>query len=191
MSKQDEYMYKAQENTAQHTEQSIESNQSHAKSSHINDTEQPITLPPALLELWNGQQLEDKQHLAMLLLTVGENGFPYQAMVSVGEVLAMDEQHVRIALWTGTNTTGNLQRDGKALLSFVYQEAGWTVRLQMKELPVLENSRYPRARFEGTVEHIKQDIAQYADLLTGVTFRLHEPEQGLERWKTTLDELRR
>ncbi|WP_411344110.1 pyridoxamine 5'-phosphate oxidase family protein [Paenibacillus sp. WLX1005] len=176
-------------NATEHVLQSTE-HQRETANSNVKDSQQ-IALPPALLQLLNGQRLEDHQHLAMLLLTVGENGFPYQAMVSVGEVLAVDEQHVRIALWTGTNTTGNLQRDGKALLSFVYADAGWTLRLRMKELPELADSMYPRARFEGTIEHIKQDIAQYADLLTGITFRLHEPEQGLERWKVTLDELKR
>ncbi len=148
------------------------------------------TLPPVLRTLWNGQDLEQKQHLAMPLLTVTEDGYPHQAMVSAGEVFAWDEETLRIALWQGTNTAANLIRDGRALLTVVAEGVSYALRLHAKALPELPNAAYPRARFEARIEHVREDVAKYADLLTGVTYRLHEPKQALERWQVTLDELR-
>ncbi|MFD1887331.1 pyridoxamine 5'-phosphate oxidase family protein [Paenibacillus wenxiniae] len=153
--------------------------------------QQAVRLPAILQKLWNGQQLEHKQQLAMPLLTVSEDGYPHQAMVSAGEVLAMDAQTLRIALWTGTNTTANLLRDGRALLTVVIDGVSYALRLQAMALPELQHTAYPRARFEAKIQHIREDVAKYAELLTGVTYRLHEPEAVLERWRMTLDELRR
>lgn len=45
-----------------------------------------------LFELLNGEHLERKQHEAMFLMTVTEDGWPHNAMVSVGEVVAIDKK---------------------------------------------------------------------------------------------------
>lgn len=158
---------------------------------HTDSQQPPASLPTTLQSLWNGQELEHKQHLAMPLLTISEDGYPHQAMVSAGEVLVVDEQTLRIALWTGTNTTANLLRDGKALLTVVVDGVSYALRLQAEALPELPDAAYPRARFQARIQHIREDVAKYAELLTGVTYRLHEPEQVLERWRLTLEELRR
>ncbi len=163
----------------------------HAVNQDAQAQQHAIQLPDTLQQLWNGQHLEHKQQLAMPLLTVSEDGYPHQAMVSAGEVLAMDGQTLRIALWTGTNTTANLMRDGKALLTVVNDGVSYALRLRARALPELEDAAYSRARFEAKIEHIREDVAKYAELLTGVTYRLHEPEVVLERWQLTLDELRR
>ena len=41
-------------------------------------------LNTAFVEWLSGDQLEEKQHDAMQLLTVSEDGWPHQAMISVG-----------------------------------------------------------------------------------------------------------
>lgn len=70
-----------------------------------------------LFTLLDGKGLEDKQHEAMMLLTVTEDQWPHIAMISVGEVVALDEGNLRLALWPGTTTTGNMIRTGKATLA--------------------------------------------------------------------------
>jgi len=149
------------------------------------------TLTPSLMQLLNGQELHSKQHLAMPLLTIGEDGYPHQAMVSAGEVLMLDEQHVRLALWQGTTTTGNLLRSGKGMLTFVWEGVSYALRLSCTPLPELTDAVYPRARFEAVVEHVREDTAKYAELTSGITIRLLQPDDVISRWEETLAELRR
>ncbi|MGV7118602.1 pyridoxamine 5'-phosphate oxidase family protein [Paenibacillus kyungheensis] len=148
-----------------------------------------VTLSPVLSELFNGQQLQSKQQLAMPLLTVNEDGYPHQAMVSVGEVLATDSKHLRLALWEGTTTTGNIIRTGQALLTLVWQGVSYALRLSLTPLPALPEATYARARFVASIEHIREDTAKYATLTSGITIELHQAEDVLERWQQTLQEL--
>lgn len=47
-------------------------------------------LPDELYELLDGRELITKQHEAMILMTVTEEGWPHTAMISVGEIVALD-----------------------------------------------------------------------------------------------------
>ncbi|CAJ1317687.1 pyridoxamine 5'-phosphate oxidase family protein [Paenibacillus nuruki] len=150
-----------------------------------------VSLSPVLLELFDGQQLHEKKQLAMPLLTVNEDGYPHQAMVSVGEVIAIDSEHLRLALWEGTTTTTNILRTGQALLTFVWQGVSYALRISLTPLPALPDALYARARFVATIEHIREDTAKYATLTSGITIELHQADEVLERWQQTLQELLR
>lgn len=150
-----------------------------------------VQLPPVLIALFDGEQLDAKMHLAMPLLTVSEDGYPHQAMVSVGEVIAVDPEHLRLALWEGTSTTGNLLRTGQALLTFVWQGISYALRLSLTSLPPLADAVHPRARFVAKVEHIREDTAKYATLTSGITIELHDADEVQRRWQETLQELLR
>ncbi|KOR76782.1 hypothetical protein [Paenibacillus solani] len=144
------------------------------------------------LSQWlDGFNLELKQNDAMLLLSVTEDGWPSTAMLSVGEVLALDRNRLRIALWQGTGTTSNLLRTGQATLVAIHEEAAHYVRLRVQPLPDLPDAEHPRQRFEAEVVSVREDTAKYADILSAVRFQLHKPDQVLERWKETLGELRK
>lgn len=71
-----------------------------------------IELSLDVYELLNGQDLMDKQHEAMMLLTVSEDGWPHTAMISVGEIVAINLMELRIGLWPNTSTTDNIIRSG-------------------------------------------------------------------------------
>ncbi|WP_339221361.1 pyridoxamine 5'-phosphate oxidase family protein [Paenibacillus sp. FSL W7-1279] len=144
------------------------------------------------LHQWlDGSNLESKQHEAMMLLSVTEEGWPHTAMLSVGEVLALDRSRLRIALWQGTATTGNLLRSGQATLVAIHDGAAHYVRLRLQALPDLPDARHPLQRFEATVVAVREDIAKYADITSAVKFQLHDPGEVLQRWKETLEELRK
>jgi hypothetical protein len=63
------------------------------------------------------------------------------------------------------------------------------VRLSLEHLPVLPGAKHVRERFAAQVFAAREDSAQYADIVTGVTVRLKEPEAVLHRWKETVAEL--
>nr|WP_026293834.1 pyridoxamine 5'-phosphate oxidase family protein [Saccharibacillus kuerlensis] len=144
-----------------------------------------------LYALLDGTQLNEKMHIAMTLHSVDEEGYPHQAMVSAGEVWAESRSRLRIALWIGTSTTGNLLRTGRALLAVVHNGVSYTVRLQAQALPELEHAQHPRARFTADVLETRSDIAKYATLTCGITIELHDPQAVVVRWKETLEELKK
>lgn len=144
------------------------------------------------LHQWlDGNNLESKQHEAMMLLSVTEEGWPHTAMLSVGEVLALDRNRLRLALWQGTATTGNLLRSGQGMLVAIHDGAAHYVQLRLHALPDLPDARHPLQRFEARVVSVREDIAKYADITSAVKFQLHDPGEVLQRWKETLEELRK
>ncbi|NMO96384.1 pyridoxamine 5'-phosphate oxidase family protein [Paenibacillus lemnae] len=151
---------------------------------------QNIKMPAELYQFLNGKNLPEKQKDAILLLSVGEDGWPHSAMISAGEAVAVDEGTLRLALWPGTTTTGNLIRTGKATLICIQNTSVYIVKLSLRVLEQLENARHPRERFEGIIESVREDAAKYAQITSGVTFQLHEPDGVLARWEETLSELR-
>jgi hypothetical protein len=48
----------------------------------------------------------------------------------------------------------------------------------------------PLTFFEAQVESIRQHVATYADVLSGVTFSLHEPHAVFARWDKQIAALR-
>ena len=152
--------------------------------------DQQSVLEDALYALLDGTRLGEKTQIAMTLHTVDAKGYPHQAMVSAGEVVAESRERLRIALWIGTKTTTNLLRDGKALLGVVHGGVSYTVRLQAEALPELENAKHPRARFAAHVLETRADTAKYATLTSGISIELNDPQAVVVRWEETLEELK-
>ncbi|WP_339269904.1 pyridoxamine 5'-phosphate oxidase family protein [Paenibacillus sp. FSL K6-1330] len=144
-----------------------------------------------LCQWLDGSDLESKQYEAMLLLSVTEDGWPHTAMLSVGEVLALDRSRLRLALWQGTTTTGNLLRSGQGTLVAIHDGAAYYVRLRLQALPDLPDAKHQLQRFDAEVVAVREDTANYADIISAVKFQLHNPEEVLQRWKETLEELRK
>ncbi|MGA9173588.1 MAG: pyridoxamine 5'-phosphate oxidase family protein [Thermoactinomyces sp.] len=144
-----------------------------------------------LYQLLNGQSLETKQHEAMMLLTVTEDLWPHIAMISVGEILAIDQTNLRLALWPGTTTTSNILRTGRATLVVFFAGKAHYVRLSLQRLAELPDARHKRERFSATVVSAREDVAKYADITSGVKIDLKDPDAVIKRWNETLEELSR
>lgn len=139
--------------------------------------------------LLNGQNLENKQNIVMTLHSITSSGYPHTCMVSVGEIIAINPQTLRIALWPETQTSLSLHEIGKANLVIVNNHKVTYLELDTKLLPKPEQETYVRTRFEAIVKSVKEDKAKYADIVSGITIALHKPEDILNRWKVTLNEL--
>lgn len=153
---------------------------------HDNDS---AVLSPHLYSLLNGTDLPDKQHVAFMLLTVTEQNWPHTAMISAGEIVALNPSTLRLGLWENTVTTRNMTRTGQAMLVVISGQAACYIRLSLMRLPDLAKAKHPRTRFEAKVAECREDIAQYADIISGVQIRLKEPETVLQRWEETIEEL--
>jgi hypothetical protein len=143
-----------------------------------------------LYDFLNGNNLDEKQHEAMMLLTVSEDLWPHTAMISVGEIV-LTQSELRIALWPNTHTTNNILRTNKASLVVIYAGKVHYIQLSLKKLPDIEQPKYDRIRFVGTIASAREDSAKYADIISGVTFNLKNPSDVLSRWQDMVEELKK
>lgn len=148
-----------------------------------------IEISTEVYELLNGQDLMHKQNEAMMLLTVGEDGWPHTAMISVGEIIAMNRTELRIGLWPNTSTTANIIRTGKATLVLIYKGKAHYIRFALERLEELPTAHYPRERFSATVVSSREDVAKYAEITSGIQIDLKNDKEVIERWYMTLEEI--
>jgi hypothetical protein len=146
-------------------------------------------LPEEVVGLLDGSDLAARVGLTFELLTAGGDGWPGVALLSAGEVLALDASTVRLALWPGTRTTANLGPDGRAVLAFVHAGGAFSVRLETCRGPDL---RAPArlAVVDGRVAGVRRDAVDYARLRSGITFDLPDEAAVVARWAATVAALR-
>ncbi len=148
-------------------------------------------LPGSLRELLDGSKLAQREGLTFLLLTNDEEGWPQVAMLSVGELVAVDARTIRAGLWLHSGTSKNLTRSGKATLVLIADGNGYYVRLGARRGADLDLGAEGRlAYFVLEVQDVQEDSADYARLTSGVTFKLRDPQQVVPRWQHTVDALR-
>lgn len=146
-------------------------------------------LPVDVVEDLDGTRLEARSGEAIRLATVDVDGWPHAAQLSVGELLALNSAELLAALWPGSHTVKNLRRDGRLTLALVHQGA----LLEIRARAILEGEHETGRNltvFRIKIETIKEHRAAYADVISGVTFQLHEPDKVLARWQEQIRMLR-
>lgn len=147
-------------------------------------------LPPALLPLIDGRNIDTHEGLTFLLITTAEDGWPHVAMLSVGELVAPDDAEIRLALWPGTQSTKNLGERGQGLLMLVWAGAAYYVRLRSTRLADASVKGKPRARFNAQVVEVLQDVVDYAVITSGIDFQLRDRTEVLPAWRESVDVMR-
>ena len=147
-------------------------------------------LPAEIVAGLDGSDLAASVGLTFELVTVGADGWPGVALLSAGEVLALDGSTVRLALWPASRTTENLTRSHRGVLAFVHAGGAYSVRLETCRAADLAPPA-GLAVFEGRVAAVRRDEVAYAQLRCGITFDLPDRAAVVARWRTTVEELRR
>jgi hypothetical protein len=148
-------------------------------------------LPDAVRHLLDGSELANREGLTFLLLTDDEDNWPRVAMLSVGELVAIDPRVLHAGLWLHSGTSKDLTRSGRATLVFVSDGNGYYVRANARRGPDLDLGGDGRlAYFVLEVTDVQEDSADYARLTSGVTFKLSDPMQVVPRWQHTVDALK-
>ena len=145
--------------------------------------------PPALASELQGAVPVDETGTAFSLVTVDADGWPREAQLSVGEVLLRPDGSLRLCTWPGSRTTGNLRRDGRALLVAMAAGSAWQVRLRASERPAPAGAP-DLAYFAAEAESVEEQRAKYATVERGTSFRLHDPAGVRARWAAQLAALR-
>jgi len=148
------------------------------------------SLPAPLRRLLDGRDLASREGQTFLLLTPGEEGWPYVAMLSVGEVLAVSDRTIRLALWRESTSSHNLTKAGRATIMLVHEGSGFYLQLNARRGPDLAVGGVRRAYFEATTEDVLEDVVWYAEITSGLSFRLKDRDQILAGWDATVSAMR-
>jgi len=149
----------------------------------------PTQLPEALVREFDGDHLEARLADAVRLSTVSEDGWPHGAQLSAGEILAVNATTLLIAIWPQSSTTANLMRDGRLTLSLVHDGALLEIRARSHAVAQRQTA-LGLSVFRVEIEFVTEHRAKYAEVLSGVTFRLYEPALVLARWREQIAMLR-
>jgi hypothetical protein len=124
--------------------------------------------------------------LTILVLSELEAGWPHLAMVSVGELVVAADGRLALALWPTSTCAANLARTGRATLAMVADGLAFSLRCHVEdELPITAGEDPAMRGFVLRVIAAIEDAAPYADLISGVTYRLHDAQATLARWRRT------
>jgi hypothetical protein len=139
-------------------------------------------LPAALARLIDDDELT-ADGIAFELVTVCPDGWPHLSMVSVGELVTRGERGLRLALWPGSNATANISSTGRATLTTVVDGVPYSLRLSLTGPAAIPSATYGTlAAFDAHIEEVRADMAPYAEVLSGIRFRLRAPAEVLPRW---------
>ncbi len=152
-------------------------------------------LPGALLSLLDGRNLPARMGKAILITTVDAQGWAHPALLSYGEVVAVDARRLRLATYRSSNTTSNLRRSGHLTLCLI--EAGMAYYVKTRALEKQGRPGLPGlARFEATVEQVlvdqaREDLEPEARIIGGIEFDAGRPaSEVLAAWAAVLSALR-
>jgi hypothetical protein len=148
------------------------------------------SLTAELAALLDGRDLSGKVGDTYLLVTTGEDDWPHIAMLSAGELLAVSPGELRLALWPGTSTTANLRARGRALLAYFAPGTAYYIQLEVQPYESRVAVSDSLARFSARVKRVRVDRVDYAEITTGIRFRLKDPATVLDRWEQAISNLR-
>ncbi len=141
------------------------------------------------LALIDGTGLEERVGEAFILTTTSAEGWPHIALLSAGEVVAVDDRELRIALWPNTAATRNLEENGKALLAIIGEHRCLYLRLLCRRGPDIPSGSGRLAVFTCSIESAVEDEVGYALIIGGVTFEVTD-SAVIDRWRQTVGALR-
>jgi hypothetical protein len=152
-------------------------------------------LTPELLERLGGAHIDAHARTAIVLCTIGEDGFPHPAMLSYFEVAATGAHTLRLAVYKDSRTLRNMRDRGKATLILADERLACYIRAAVQDVtPAMASAPY-NARVDLRVEQVTfdappPDLEPGAFLTTGITYAARTGP-ALERARQVLAELLR
>lgn len=145
-------------------------------------------VPPALRTLLDADPGDAAvDGFTLLLLTTRADGWPHQAMLSVGEIAVIADNRLKLAVWPGSTSTANLRERGQATLTAVVDGVAYALFLRAE--PTADVGAL--ACFDARVSRATADEAPYARLDHGVRFTLNDRDGTIARWRSIREELAR
>jgi hypothetical protein len=144
-------------------------------------------LPEQVVSAFDGRHIEDKVGLAYLVVTTDEDGTPRPCMLSAGEILAVDDEHLRVMLWPSTTTSKNLARGVRTL--FCYVAPGEVIYAKGISKPLGPGPGSKLERFELTIDAVESDVHQGMPVKETIVFGIEGMDTGkvASEWRRQLE----
>lgn len=152
-------------------------------------TEEPL-LPEPVRAFLDGHDLATKAGTVVQMAASDRDNRIRQAMLSVGEVLAISGSELRLALYASSRTTSALEAAGRGLITLVLDGMAHRVQLATERVSTEDIASTAYAVFRARVTEVDQDVIGYARLVHGIEYELFDEPQVLRRWKTQIALLR-
>ncbi len=146
------------------------------------------TLPEDLLDFLSSTEPGEKFNQVILFSTTDEDGWPRHGLLSAHEVLAKDSNRLLLLLYSNSNSTANLQREGKISIVLVNPNMSYYVFCKARPLSPLPDAP-SETLFELTVERVLEDSLTTAKILSGITFEGYDPGMTQENRKIVFQQL--
>lgn len=133
-------------------------------------------LPKELHRRLAGSNLNLHKEKAIVVCTVDANGWPHPAILSYFEVIAKDEQNLRLAIYKGTTTVKNILRSGKLTLQIVDQRLAYYIKGTAEVLTDEMSCSPQNSKLNLRIEQVLADEANEefepgAYITSGITYR--------------------
>jgi len=154
-------------------------------------------LPPQVLEQLSGRDLRGRFGRVIPVITVDGAGFPHPALLSFGEVVALDARRIGLATSADSTTTSNMRRDGRATLLLVEPEGTTYIKGTVRERPGGLPAFPGLAHLEMRVTQVLEDAARGnleggARITSGIRFEAGSGGEALlKHWEALIGALRR
>lgn len=147
-------------------------------------------LPKDLLELLSSPDVDSKANKVIIFTTMDKEGFPHHGMLSPFEVVAGNQNTMKMLAYSQSRSTDNIRRTGRVSFLFVDQEMSYYLKCRAVETQrKIEAAPYETV-FDLTVHDVIEDKLPTAKIKTGITFEGYDPgmprEQRMEAFKALL-----
>lgn len=151
------------------------------------------TLPRTLRDAFDGSVDPRRVGLGYPLATVDEDGRPRPAMLSAGEILAMGDEVLRLAMWPDSTSAANLAAGRPCFVTYVGPGVVYHVHGRATALVSEPAAGRGPACFELQVERVDADAHPGLPTVQTITYACEaiSVETVLEDWRDSLDRLRR
>jgi hypothetical protein len=152
-------------------------------------------LPPDLLAVLDGSDPRAQLGKVVVVATIDADGFPHTSLLSPGEMLALDERRVRLALFANGHTIRNVEARDRVVLVFLDTDLCYYVRghgrVEGREVGPGPTQPLPARVVDVAVEQVFRDGEAGAWVTTGARYaRDIAPEEELREWERVWDALR-
>ena len=154
-------------------------------------------LPDLLCELLGGRDLSARMGQAILISTTDAEGWSHPALLSYGEMVAVDARRLRLALYRTSRTSGNLRRNGKLTVCLIGPNMAYYIKAAAGAPQDPMEGFVHLARFEARIESVladqgREDLEPGTRITGGILFDPGRPiEETLQGWQAVVDGLRR
>ena len=145
-------------------------------------------VPAEVAQYLDGTDLLAKTQ-ALRLSTVDSSGWPHAALLSAGDMIVLPPGRIRFVIFAESATTANLVRNGRVTLTMALDGGMCELRMRARHLAP-SSADVLLAVFEAEVESARKHVAPYADVTSGLTFSLHDPQAVLARWERQIAAMR-